>query len=215
MLIRPVEDFGEFFPVVHILEGHLLHRGTRHDQAIVVVGLQGIERLIELHEMVARMRCLMARNAHEVKAHLEGRLRDEAQDLRLGLDLCRHEVQEDDTKRADLLSGCHFLFEGEDVLVVQDLLCGQAVRDIDRHEGSPESLSKGWICAGAKAPKRLRAPAFDRRASSESFPLRASLLEYICVYATSVTRIEGEDCVEEWQTHAIATAPLPLAASSG
>ena len=125
VLLGPVDDLAELLPVVHVLKGHLLHGRTGDDEAVIVLVAEAVEGVVELHQMVLRdVRGRVGRDAHEVAAHLQRRLGDEAQELRLGLDLGGHEVEDDDPKRADLLGGSDLLLEGEDSLGVQDPLGG-------------------------------------------------------------------------------------------
>ena len=133
VLLRPVHDLAQLVPVVDLLERHLLHGRTRDDEAIVVVVLEVIERVVELHEVIGGMGGLVGRDAHEVDAHLDGRLRDEAQDLRLCLDLGGHEVEQRHMKRTNLLLASHVLLEGKDALLLEDALGGQTVGDVDGH----------------------------------------------------------------------------------
>ena len=125
VLLGPFDDLAELLPVVHVLEGHLLHGRPGDDEAVVVLVAEAVEGVVELHQVVLRdVRGRVGRDAHEVAAHLQRRLGDEAQELRLGLDLGGHEVEDDDPKRADLLGGSDLLLEGEDSLGVQDPLGG-------------------------------------------------------------------------------------------
>ena len=133
MLLGPVHDAAELVPIVDALERHLLDGGARDDEAVIVVGLEVVERVVELHEVVRRVRGLVARDAHEVDAHLDGRLRNEAEDLRLRFDLRGHQVEQSDAQRTDLLLASHVLLEGEDALLLEDALGGQAVWDVDGH----------------------------------------------------------------------------------
>lgn len=149
--LRPVHDTAELVPVVDVLELHLLHRGARDDEPVVVVVLEHIKSVVELHEMVRRdVRRLVGAHAHEIAAHLQRRLRDEAQNLRLGLDLGRHKVQDDDLKGADLLPLGHVLLQREDALLVQELLGGQAVGNVDGH--GARYLSGALAAANGTAP---------------------------------------------------------------
>ena len=133
--LRPVDDSAELVPVVDVLELHLLDRRAGDDEAVVVVVLERVEGVVELDQVVsAHVRRLMAAHAHEVAAHLQRRLRDQAQDLRLGLDLCGHEVQDDHAQRADLLVVRDFFLERKDALLVQGFLGGQAVGNVNGHE---------------------------------------------------------------------------------
>ncbi len=135
VLRGPIHDFAELVPVVHVLKGHLLDGRAGDDEAVVVVDLEGLEGVVELHQVVGGVRGLVGGDAHEVHAHLQRRLGDEAQDLRLGLDLGGHEVEQADVERANLLLAGHVFLKREDALLLQNALGGQAVGNVDGHWG--------------------------------------------------------------------------------
>ena len=72
VLLGPIHDAAKLVPIVDALERHLLDGGARDDEAVIIVGLELVERVVELHEMVRRVRGLVARDAHEIDAHLDG-----------------------------------------------------------------------------------------------------------------------------------------------
>ena len=47
------------------------------------------------------------------------------------------EAEDGQAERTNSLVACHLLLEGEDALLVEDLLCGQAVRNVDGHDRTP------------------------------------------------------------------------------
>jgi len=70
--LAPVHDLAELVPVVHVLKGHVLHGGAGDDEAVVILVLEGLEGVVELHQVVGRdVRGLVAGDAHEVAAHLQ------------------------------------------------------------------------------------------------------------------------------------------------
>ena len=93
VLLAPVHDAAVLVPVVDLLEGQVLHRRARDDEAVVVAVGEGVEGLVELDQVVGRdVLGLVGGDPHEVAIHLDRRLGDEPQNLSLGLDLGGHEV---------------------------------------------------------------------------------------------------------------------------
>lgn len=132
--LAPVNDLAELVPVVDVLKRHVLHGGAGHNEAVIELVAEGVESVVELNQVVgAHVGGLVAGDAHEVAAHLQRGLGDEAQDLGLGLHLLGHEVQDGDAQRADLLGLGDLLLQGKDALLVQNLLGGESVGDVDGH----------------------------------------------------------------------------------
>ena len=199
VLLAPVDNATELVPVVDLLERHLLHGRAGDDEAVVVVGLELVKRLVELHEVVlGGVFGLVARDAHEVAAHLQRGFRDEAQDLGLGLDLGRHQVQDRHGKRANLLLGRGLLLEREDALLVQDLLGGKAVGNIDGHVLlQSKAVARPSLRPWAEASRSpFRRPALDpsrsgatlRDASAFETPCRPATLWLLRAYRTPPLR---------------------------
>ena len=134
MRLAPVNDLAELVPVVDVLKRHVLHGGAGHNEAVIELVAEGVESVVELNQVVgAHVGGLVAGDAHEVAAHLQRRLGDEAQNLGLSLHLGGHEVQDGHAQRADLLGLGDLLLQGKDALLVQDLLGGKSVGDVDGH----------------------------------------------------------------------------------
>ena len=63
---------GHLLPIADLLEGHLLHRSSRHDHAVVIVTLDHLKVLIELaHVLNGGILRRMPLNLHEIKLHLQ------------------------------------------------------------------------------------------------------------------------------------------------
>ena len=75
----------------------------------------------------------MRRGLHEVDLNLQRTLRDQAQQLRLRLDLLRHEIQDHQFQRAHTLTLRFWLFKREDSFRIEDGSGRQAAGDLDRH----------------------------------------------------------------------------------
>ena len=131
---RPIENPLELLPVIDLLERHMLHRGARHHKTVVIVVLQRVKRLVELHQVIGRhMRRLVGGGLHEVDLHLQRALGDEPEQLCLGLDLLRHKIQDHQFERADALTLRLGLLQSEDALRIEDISGRQATGDLDRH----------------------------------------------------------------------------------
>lgn len=76
---------------------------------------------------------LMRGGLHEVDLDLQRRLRDEAQQLRLRLDLLRHEVENHHFERTHTLALRLRLLEREDAFGVENGAGGQSAGNLDRH----------------------------------------------------------------------------------
>ncbi len=130
----PIEDLLELVPIIDLFEGQVLDRRARHHKAVVVVVLERVEGLIELEQMVrAHVRRLMRGGLHEIDLHLQRAFRDEAQQLRLRLDLLRHEIQDHQLERAHALALRFGLFKREDTLGVENVSGRKATGNLDRH----------------------------------------------------------------------------------
>ena len=89
----PVKNLLELIPIIDLFEIKMLNRGTRHHEAVVIVVLERLNGLIELHQMVgAHMRTLVRGGLHEIDLHLQRTFRDQTQQLRFRLDFLRHEI---------------------------------------------------------------------------------------------------------------------------
>ena len=115
----------------------MLDGGAGDDETVVVLVAEGVEGVVELDQVVlGDVRGLVSGDAHEVAAHLQRGLGDESQDLRLGLDLGGHEVEDGHAQGTNLLVARDLLLEREDSLLLENRLGGQAVGDVDGHADS-------------------------------------------------------------------------------
>lgn len=170
--LAPVNDLAELVPVVDVLKRHVLHGGAGHNEAVIELVAEGVESVVELNQVVgAHVGGLVAGDAHEVAAHLQRRLGDEAQNLGLGLHLGGHEVQDGHAQRADLLGLGDLLLQGKDALLVQDLLGGKSVGNVDGHGAGYLSGAASEANGAAPPPD---APVGPPPASSYSLPSIAS-----------------------------------------
>ena len=81
----------------------------------------------------AHVRGLVGGGLHEVDLDLQRALGDQTQQLRFGLDLLRHEVQNHQLERTHTLALRFGLFEREDALGVENVSGRKAAGNLDRH----------------------------------------------------------------------------------
>ena len=123
MGLGPLHDFRKLRPVLHLLERKLLDRCAGDDQSIEVFLLHLVQGHVELIEMggVGMLR-LVGRHGHKGDLRLNREVRQHAEDIELRVLLQRHQVQNRDSKRSDLLRLRSLLIHHKDVLVLQDML---------------------------------------------------------------------------------------------
>ena len=131
---RPVENRLELVPVIDLVERQVLDRGSGDDETVIVVVAEGIQRLIELDQVIVTdMGRFVGGCLHEVDFDLQRRFGDQAQQLRLGFDLLGHQIQDHQFERSHTLALRLGLLQGEDAFRVEDGTRGQAAWDLDRH----------------------------------------------------------------------------------
>ncbi len=131
---RPFHDLAEFLPVVDLLVLHPLDRRAGDDETVETPVLHVVEVLIEgLHVRGGGVGRFVARGLEQRQVDLQGGVREKPDQLGLGRNLGRHQVQDRDTERTDVLRRSAFLIHHEDILVFQRLLCREFSRDPDRH----------------------------------------------------------------------------------
>ena len=139
---RPVHDATQLIPVVHLFELHELNGGPGNNQAIVMLVFDVLEGAVERLQVSRRhMRCLVALGAQQVNLNLQRRIGELAHKLRLGGDLGGHEVQNQHAQRTNILVESAKLRHDKDVLALENLGCGQSIRNSNRHDAYTPSLT--------------------------------------------------------------------------
>jgi hypothetical protein len=142
--LGPVEDARQLVPIGDVLEIQMLDRRAGDDQPV-----EFLARLLHLREgAVERLHMcgggvlrLVARHPDQRQFDLQGRRADQAGELRLGLDLLGHQVQEPDAQGADVLPVRRTPAHDHDALVAQDGEGGQGGGQADGHGiGSARSV---------------------------------------------------------------------------
>ena len=75
----------------------------------------------------------VAGRLHQGHVHLNGGIGQQAGDLGLGGDLGRHQVEDEDLQRADVLGKGALTVHDEDIFVVEGVVSGQGLGDDQRH----------------------------------------------------------------------------------
>ena len=101
----PVEDLRQLIPIGDVFEIQLLDRGAGDDEAVELAVCHFFPGLVESDQVVSRgILGRVIADADQRQFHLQRRGAKQARDLRLRADLVRHQVQEADLQRADVLA---------------------------------------------------------------------------------------------------------------
>ena len=137
MRLAPLHDFRDLIPVGDLLEWHHLDRRARDDHAIVLLVADFGERAVELRQVLLRRVARRVRlRVDEVDLDLQRRIAEQAQELRLRDVLDRHEVQDEDLERTDILAVSAVGIHDEDILSLEDMSGRQIIRYLDWHENT-------------------------------------------------------------------------------
>lgn len=163
----PVHDGGQLFPVADFRKLHLLHRRAGDDQAVEVLLAHLVKGFVErLQVLQGRVARKVRGRAQEGDLHLQGRVADDAQQLRFGDDLCGHEVEDGDVQGADVLRARARGGHDEYILLPQDGDGGKVVQNFDGQ--SADLLQNGiqLILHSAARPRQSRPGIFSPRAGT-------------------------------------------------
>ncbi len=134
MRLRPLENFAELRPVVHLLVLHLLHRRAGDDETVEAPLLQLRKGIVEFVQMDGgSVRALVRPHAHKGDVKLQRRVREHPQELQLRILLLGHEIQNTDLQRTDVLMGRPLLFHHKQILFLQNLPDRKIVLHFNRH----------------------------------------------------------------------------------
>ena len=137
---RPLEDLTQLVPVVHVFKVHLFHRRACDDHAVVFLVLDLVKRLIKMqHVLGGRVFAFVRSRLQQLNIHLQGRITQQAQQLRFGLDLGRHQVENQDFQRTDVLRLCARRRHNKNVFALQPLLCRQTVVNFNGHSATSQN----------------------------------------------------------------------------
>ena len=133
MRARPRHDLAELLPVVYVLEFELLDGRSGEDHTVVKAVLDLGKILVERLEV--REGGIAGDVLHLQKLHidLQRRVREQAHELRLRLDLLGHQVQDEHPERSDILMLCAKLRHDKDIFLFESFISGQIFGNSDRH----------------------------------------------------------------------------------
>ena len=104
VFLAPLHDLRDFVPIRDILELHVFDRRTRDDHAVVFFMADIVKRAVERRQIILRrMRRDIRARINEVNLDLQRRIAEQTQKLRLRNRLDRHQVQNQNMKRTDIL----------------------------------------------------------------------------------------------------------------
>ena len=138
MVFAPFHDFRQFLPVIHLLEGHVLHRRSGNDHTVEFPVFQFVKGLVESQQMLLwGVFRLMSGEHHQFQMHLKGRVAQHTAQLCFGDDFRRHQIQQNNFQGADMLGFRPGLLHDKDILFLQYFCCGQIVWYLNRHGQVP------------------------------------------------------------------------------
>ena len=141
MFCSPVHDLCKLLPVIHLLEFHLLYRCSGNDHSIVFITFKFRKSLVKFIQMTHRsILGLMALHCHKSHIYLQRSVGKGTQKLQFCLLLQRHQIQDQDLNRTDILMGCTGFIHHKYIFFFQNFFYGQIALYLNRHSFSPFSL---------------------------------------------------------------------------
>ena len=130
----PLHDLAQFFPIVHIGEIQILHRGAGDDHAVIFLVLDLIKGGIEREKMirVGILRCV-AGGLQQLHLHLQRRVGQLAQQLGLRNDFGGHQIQNQNVQGADILMHGTELGHNKNVFALQHRAGRERVGNTNGH----------------------------------------------------------------------------------
>ena len=136
--LGPVKDAGKLFPIGDVIKVQMLYRGTGDDQPIEFLVGDFLERAVEAFKVICgRIARLVVGHADQAEFDLQGRGPDQPRELVFCLDFFRHQVQQGNAQRPDVLTCRHFLIQHHDTFARQHVIGRQVGRQFNRHVGIP------------------------------------------------------------------------------
>ncbi len=134
VLFGVVHDVGQFVPVVHLFKGELFHRRARNDHAVEGTVAYLRKGLVETLKMLRRgVFRLVALRPQERDVDLQRRVAEQTQKLCFRGDLGRHQVDNGDFERADVLTVGPPFRHDENVFALQNRAGGEVFGNLDGH----------------------------------------------------------------------------------
>ena len=158
-----VEDLLQLFPVIDLGEGQRFDRRARDDQAVEVRVPDLAEALVETIEMrLGDVLAVVTLHLDQRDIDLQRRVGKQTDELRFGLDLGRHEVENGDLNGTDILTHRALMRHDEDILLLQHIKSRDVLGNDDGHMATPVLPMIGF--AGGQASGRPQSRRRPRKA---------------------------------------------------
>ena len=125
MRFGPLENLGNLGPIAHFLKRQMLYWCARNNHAVELLIAHSIEIFVKAHQVFnGRILRRMALQFHKAHLQLQGRVRKQAYKVRFGCYFQRHEVENNNPKRPNVLRGGSRTVHHEDILTHKNVYCG-------------------------------------------------------------------------------------------
>ena len=134
ILLGVVHDPAKLVPIVHGLIVQILNGGAGDDHAVKALVPDLIKGLVKsLHVLGCGVGRTVGGSLQKGDLHLQRAVCQQAGQLGLCHDLGRHQVEDQDAQRADVLAHSALLMHDKDIFLLQLVIGGQVFRDDQRH----------------------------------------------------------------------------------
>jgi hypothetical protein len=130
----PLHDFLQFLPIVHFLEGQPFYRCSGNDHAVKGLFLDLGKGLVKSQHVLLRrvLGCMIFRmQQHDI--HLQSCITNQPQDLGLGHNLGRHQIQDYNFEGPDVLRHGTAFSHNKYIFTAEHLCCRQIIGYFDGH----------------------------------------------------------------------------------
>lgn len=104
MGFRPLHNFAELLPVIHLFKRKVSTRRSSDNQAVVPVSPYLVKHLVKVQQMLgADVLGRVCGRLEQVDLHLQRRVTQQTQQLSLCGDFCGHNIQDQNPQRPDIL----------------------------------------------------------------------------------------------------------------
>ena len=118
--LHPLEDFGNFLPIRHFLVVELLNGRASDDHSVELLFLEDVEVLVEHHHVLdGRIFRRVTLEFHEIHLQLQRRIGKQPHQVGFRGDFKRHEVENYDAQRTDILRMGPGIVHHEDILLLE------------------------------------------------------------------------------------------------
>ena len=139
-----LHDLFQLFPIGDLLERQRLDRGAGDDHSVEVAVLDLVELLVKfLHMRERRIFAFIRARVDKSHIYLKRRVAQKPEQLSLGLHLCRHQIDDRDVNRTDVLRPRAMGVHHEDVLFGQLVVRRQFLGNDYRHRLPPPLIAAG------------------------------------------------------------------------